>query len=105
MYSNHEKTEMILIHRECNKKFFCRCAFMQTINIFPKIFGFFTILFNRMNDVYVKIHKTAQLAVFYVKRKSALTLQMYFNFANVLRVAFSVPSGSLSLMKYPLHTG
>jgi hypothetical protein len=38
----------------------CRCAFFQTINIFPRTLRFFTISFNRANDVYVKIYETAQ---------------------------------------------
>jgi hypothetical protein len=54
---------------------------MQTLNIFPKNLGLFTILFNQGNDVYVKIYETAQLTMFYVfkikKQISTLTLQMY----------------------------
>jgi hypothetical protein len=39
---------------------------MQTINIFPKTRGFFTISFNQANDVYVKMYETTQLTMFNV---------------------------------------
>jgi hypothetical protein len=49
------------------------CAFMETINIFPKTLRFFTILFNQANDVYVKIYETAQLkSMWTVKIKIAV---------------------------------
>jgi hypothetical protein len=44
------------------------CAFMQTIDIFPKTLRFFTISFNQANDVYVKIYKTEELTMFYVSK-------------------------------------
>jgi hypothetical protein len=60
---------------------------MQTINIFPKTLRFFT----QVNDVYVKIYETAQLC--FLNQQT----NIHVNFANVLWVAFSIPSGSLSL--------
>jgi hypothetical protein len=33
---------------------------------FPKNLRFFTISFNQVNDVYLKIYETAQLTMFYV---------------------------------------
>jgi hypothetical protein len=72
---------------------------MQTINIFPKILRFFKISFNQANDIYVKIYETAQLTMFmFLKLKN----KIHFNCANVLWVAFSIPSGSLSLVKYSI---
>jgi hypothetical protein len=59
---------------------------------------FFTIAFNQANDVYVNIYETAQLTMFYVYQKR----NIHVNFANVLWVAFSIPSGSLSHVKYPV---
>jgi hypothetical protein len=90
---------MMLIYGECNKN---ASAFIQTINIFPKTFRFFTILFNQTNDVYVKIYEAAQLLCFmFFKYKT--NMYIHFKFANVLWVAFSIPSGSLSLVKYPVY--
>jgi hypothetical protein len=51
MYSDDLKTDMILIYGECNENAFCRCWFMQTINIFLKTLRCFTISFNQANDV------------------------------------------------------
>jgi hypothetical protein len=62
---------------------------MQTLNIFPKTHRFFTISFSQADDVYVKIYETAQLCFMF--------------FANVLWVAFSIPSVSLSLVKYHVY--
>jgi hypothetical protein len=71
---------------------------MQTINIFPQTPRFFTISFNQANDVYVKIYEAAQLTVFDAFK---IKKNIRVNFANVLWVAFSIPSGSLlSLVKY-----
>jgi hypothetical protein len=68
MYSNDEKTDMILIYGECNKNACAVAAFMQIINIFTKTLRFFTISFNQVNDVYVKIYETAQLTMFFKLR-------------------------------------
>jgi hypothetical protein len=75
---------------------------MEIINIFPKTFRFFTISFNQTNDVYVKIYETAQLTMFYVFLNQKTIFHV--NFVNVLWVAFSIPSDSLSLLKYPVYT-
>jgi hypothetical protein len=65
MYSNDEKTAVILIYDECNKNASAVVrSFMQTINIFPKTFRFITISFNQANDIYVKIYETAQFYFF-----------------------------------------
>jgi hypothetical protein len=91
MYSSDEKTVMILINGECNKNAFAVARLCRRyLYIFPKTLCFFTISFNLVNDLYIKIYETAQLTMFYV------------NFGNVLWVAFSIPSGSLSLVKYPV---
>jgi hypothetical protein len=71
---------------------------MQKINIFPKTLRFFTISFNQANYVYVKIYETAQLTMFCVFLNQKANIQV--NFVNVLWVAFSIPSGSLSLVKH-----
>jgi hypothetical protein len=60
---------------------------MMTIYIFPKTLRFFTISFNQANDVNVTLYETAHTNI-------------HVNFGNVLGVAFSIPSGSLSLVKY-----
>jgi hypothetical protein len=63
------------------------------INIFLKTLRFFTISF----DVYVKIYETAQLTFFmFLNQKT----NFHFKFANVLWVAFSIPSDSLILVKF-----
>jgi hypothetical protein len=49
MYSNNEKTDMILIYGECNKK---ASAVAR--------------LCKRMTNEYVKIYETTQLTMFYV---------------------------------------
>jgi hypothetical protein len=78
MYSNDEKTAVILIYDECNKNAYAVvCSFMQTINIFPKTFRFITISFNQANDIYVKIYETAVLFFLIKKQISTLTLEMY----------------------------
>jgi hypothetical protein len=70
---------------------------MQIINIFPKT-RFFTISFNQANDVNVKIYETGQLCFMF---ESKTNIHVYFG--NVLGVAFLIPSGSLSLLKYPVY--
>jgi hypothetical protein len=69
---------------------------MQTINVFPKTLRFFTISFNKANDVYVKIFETTQLTMFYILLNQKTNY--HFNFASVLWVAFSIPLGPLSLV-------
>jgi hypothetical protein len=55
---------------------------------------FFTISFKQLNDVYVKIYETTHLIMFKLKT------DIHVNFANVLWVAFLLPTGSLSLVKF-----
>jgi hypothetical protein len=66
---------------------------------FPKNLRFSTVSFNQANDVYVKIYETAQLRFCFLNQKR----KIHVNFANVLWVAFSIPSGSSSLAKYPVY--
>jgi hypothetical protein len=54
-----------MIYGECNKNASAVARLCNTIKIFPKTLGFFTILFNQANDIYVKIYETAQLTMFY----------------------------------------
>jgi hypothetical protein len=81
MYSNDEKTDMILIYGEGNKNACAVAAFTQTINKCTKTIRFFTISFNQANDVYVKIYETARLTMFFKLRNkypiSKLILEMY----------------------------
>jgi hypothetical protein len=72
---------------------------MQTINIFPKTLYFSIISFNQANDV--KIYETGQLTVLcFLNQKT----NVHVNFRNILLwVAFSIPLGSLSLLKYPAY--
>jgi hypothetical protein len=88
MYSNDEKTDMILIYGEFNKNAMpLRVAFVQTINIFPKTLRFFTTSFYQANDFYVKIYETAQLTVLcFLNQKT----NIHVNFANVLCIFNSV---------------
>jgi hypothetical protein len=67
-------------------------------NILPKNLSFFHISFNQANGVYVKIYELALCSMF-LNQKT----KIHVNFANVLWVAFSSPSGSLSLVKYPAY--
>jgi hypothetical protein len=89
MYSNDEKTDMTPIYGECKKN--------RDNKHFPKNSWFFTILFNQANDVYVKIYATAQLCVLCILNLKNIS------FAKELWVAFSIQSGSLSLVKYPVY--
>jgi hypothetical protein len=67
MYSNDEKTDMILINGECNKNASAVARLCKEYTyIFPKTLRFLTISFTQVNDVYVKIYETAQLTMFYV---------------------------------------
>jgi hypothetical protein len=62
MYSNDEKTDIVLIYGECNKN----TSVVARLSIFSKTLRFFIISFNQANDLYVKIYETAQLTMFYV---------------------------------------
>jgi hypothetical protein len=62
---------------------------------FPKNFNF-KISINQANDAYAKIYETAQLTMFYVFLIEKQISRYPINFANVLWVAFSISSGSLS---------
>jgi hypothetical protein len=64
MYSNDEKTDMILIYSECNKN---ASTIARLCKNFPKNSSFFTISFNQGNDVYVKIYETTQLCFMFFK--------------------------------------
>jgi hypothetical protein len=70
--------------------------FMANLIKIIKTHRFFTS-FNQANAVYVKIYETVQL-LYFLNQKT----NIYVNFANVLCVAFSIPSGSLPLVKYPV---
>jgi hypothetical protein len=59
---------------------------MQTINIFPKTLRFFTISFDQVNDVYVKIYETPQLTMFYFFYQNQSNI--HINFARVLWLHF-----------------
>jgi hypothetical protein len=61
MYSNDEKTDMIVIYGECNKN-----ASVLGVYEDPKLIVFFSSSFNQANDVYDTIYETAQLTMFYV---------------------------------------
>jgi hypothetical protein len=80
----------ILIYGECNKNA-------------SAVARLCTISFNQANvkNVYVKIYQTAQTIMFYAFLNQKRNIHV--NFANVLWVAFSIPSRLLSLVKYPVH--
>jgi hypothetical protein len=56
MYSNNEKTDMILILMANVIKMLLLLR-VCTIDIFSKTLHFFTISLNQANDIYVKIYK------------------------------------------------
>jgi hypothetical protein len=70
---------------------------MQTVNIFPKTLRFFTASFNQANNVYVKIYKTNYVLCFFQSKNK----YPRYLCANVLWVAFLIPSGSLSVVILP----
>jgi hypothetical protein len=82
------RKDMILIYGECNK--FWRCAFMQTINVFPKTLCFFKISFNQANC-------TADYVLCFLNQKT----NIHVNFANVLWVAFSNSVGLIITREIP----
>jgi hypothetical protein len=63
------------------------------INIFLKTLRFFTISFDVMSK-FTKLH--SYLFLCFLNQKT----NFHFKFANVLWVAFSIPSGSLILVKF-----
>jgi hypothetical protein len=70
---------------------------MQAINIFPKTPRFCTIPFNQANHVCQTLrNSTANYILCFLNKKT----NIHVNFVNVLWVAFSILSDSLSLLKY-----
>jgi hypothetical protein len=58
VYSNDEKTDIMLIYGECNKN--ASVVRLNTDSSFLPNFIY------HANDVYVKIYETAQLTLFYI---------------------------------------
>jgi hypothetical protein len=77
MYSNDEKTDMMLIYGECNKNASAVARFCRQLKFSQKLF------------IFSQFHLTKQ-----IKK------HIHVNFGNVLWVAFSITSASLSLVKH-----
>jgi hypothetical protein len=89
--------KQILVYGECNKNdsavtHLCKQTFYQ------KIFRFFTFHLTKRMEFMSKFTNLHYVLCF-LNQKT----KIHVNFANVLWVAFSSPSGSLSLVKYPAY--
>jgi hypothetical protein len=81
MYSNDEKTEMILIYGGCNKNASAVARLCRQKTFSQNLFVFSQFPLTKRNDVYVKIYETSQLTMFHVFINQKTNIQV--NFGNM----------------------